>query len=105
MIVNRNKEVAGGTVVVRWEHNLELACPVVGYNISYREVFSPADKSKWNLFPVNINATNHTLYLRCGKEYELVVTSLIGPRGNSMVNSRIWNFKTGGGISQPVFGS
>lgn len=97
VILNKLKKVARGTVVVRWEPPIEGACPVMGYNVSYREVISPWQKSKWHSAIVKGKATNYTLRLRCGKEYEIKVTSLIGQRKSSMTDNRKWKFKIGGG--------
>ena len=93
MIVNVARVVAGGTVVVRWA---ALACPVVSYNVYYREVFIPAGENKWKLVTVNRNTTSHILYLDCFKEYQVAVTSLNAHGESNLNDSRLWNFKTGG---------
>ena len=97
MILNKAKEVAGTAVVVRWEPPLEGACPVMSYNVYYREVISQAVKSKWNTVTVSRNATIHTLQLNCRKEYEIAVTSLNTHGESDLKDSRTWRFKTLGG--------
>lgn len=99
MIVNKDKELAGGTVLVKWERPVEGACPVVGYNVYSREVISRSGKSKWNIATVQKNATEYILYLRCRKQYEVAVTSLVEHRESALNESWIWNFKTGGGTT------
>ena len=83
--------------MVRWEPPLEGACPVVRYNVYYREVISAVDKRTWKSVIVDRNATSYILRLGCKREYEIGVTSLNGHRESALNDSRIWNFKTGGG--------
>ena len=97
VIVNSTKAVPGGTVVVAWEPPLEGACPVDNYTVYYREVVSPTRKSKWQSITVNRNITSCTLQLKCRKEYDVAVTSLRGYKESAFSDSKIWNFKTGGG--------
>ncbi|KAL9976606.1 hypothetical protein ACROYT_G013927 [Oculina patagonica] len=95
VIANTTKVVPGGTVVVAWQPPLEGACPVEKYTVYYRKVMS---SSKWHLASVSRNTTSYTLHLKCGSEYDVTVTSLSG-YGESLLNeSKIWNFKTSGGI-------
>ena len=94
----------GGTVVVAWEPPLEGACPVVRYTVYYREVLSPAMKSKWHSqVTVNRNTTSYTLHLNCRKEYDIAVTSLNANTESALNDSKIWNFKTGGGNILTLF--
>lgn len=95
IIVNKVEEVAGRTVVVRWEPLLEGACPIVGYNVYYREV--PTRKDKWNSVTVNRNAINYTLYLDCWKQYEIAVTSLATYGESPLSDSHVWKVLTIGG--------
>ena len=95
--MNKDKEVAGETVVIIWEPPLNGACFVLGYKVYHRKV-SLAETSPWSSVPVDKNCTNHTLQLGCGKEYEVAVTSLSTANANtdstenSFSDSRIWNF-------------
>ena len=43
-IQNRPRRVPGGAVEVKWISPLEGACPVRGYNVYNREVFSRTEK-------------------------------------------------------------
>ena len=96
-IVNTAEIVPGSTVVVVWEPPFEENCPVVNYTVNYRKVMSPVKKSKWVAITVNANATSCTLQLNCKNEYDIAVTSM-GENWQSALNdSKIWNFKTGGG--------
>ena len=96
MILSKAKEVAGRTVVVRWELPLEGACPVVGYNVYYREV--QTRKGTWISLAVNRNATNYTLTLPdCWKKYGIAVTSQYALREDSLGYSQVWNVITRGG--------
>ena len=100
MIVNKVKEVAGATVVVRWEAALDGVCPVLSYSIYYRQIISMARKSQsqWNLaVTMDRNATSHTLHLHCRKEYEIAVAALNAHGESGVDDSRTWKFKTGGG--------
>ena len=97
VVINRAEEVTGGTVVVRWEPPLDGACPVVQYKVYHREVIPQGDKKNWNSVTVNRNATNYTIQLICGREYEIAVTSLAAQRESNFHESRIWKFKTKGG--------
>ena len=96
--MNKDKEVAGETVVIIWEPPLNGACFVLGYKVYHRKV-SLAETSPWSSVPVDKNCTNHTLQLGCGKEYEVAVTPLTTANANtdstesSFGDSRIWNFK------------
>ncbi|KAJ7385283.1 hypothetical protein OS493_016354 [Desmophyllum pertusum] len=102
IIVNTTKAVTGRTVVVAWEPPLEGACPVVRYTVYYREVLSPAIKSKWHSpVTVNRNTTSYTLHLNCRKEYDIAVTSLNANTESALNDSKIWNFKTGGDVPSP----
>ena len=91
------RELAGGTVVVKWEPPLEGACPVLSYNVYHREVFSREEKGKWNKVTVNRNTTNYTFYLNCWKEYEIVVTSVNTNEESAFNDSEVWKFRTRGG--------
>ena len=100
MIVNKVKEVAGATVVIRWEPSLDEVCPVVWYSVYYRQVKNL--KEQWNLaVTVDRNATSHTLYLNCRKEYEIAVTAMNASGEGGVHDSGTWIFKTGGGKYQP----
>jgi len=48
---------------------------------------------------VNRNATSFTLQLNCRKKYEVAVTSLNTHGESDFNDSRIWRFKTQGGIA------
>ncbi|XP_078379572.1 uncharacterized protein LOC144662599 isoform X1 [Oculina patagonica] len=103
VIVNKTKDVPGGTVAVCWEPPFEGTCPIVNYTVNYREVLSPTRNSKWHSVTVNRNATSLTLQLRCNTEYDIAVTSLSGYGESALNESKIWNFKTGGDLpSRPV---
>ena len=97
MILNKDKEVAGTAVVVRWEPPLERACPVMSYKVYYGEMFSQVEKVHSNMVNVSRNATSFTLQLNCGKEYEIAVTSLNNHGESDLKDSRTWRFKTPGG--------
>ena len=90
-------EVKGGTYAVKWEPLLEDACPVEQYKVNYREIFSKANKGKWNSVTVNRNATSYILHLHCWKEYEIAVTSLNSYGESSINDSEVWKFRTLGG--------
>ena len=90
--------VTGGTVEVKWNSPLEGACPVRGYNVYYREVFSKTKKSKWDSIAIDRNITKHTLYLNCWKEYDITVTSLNSNGESAFSDSQVERFRTGGGI-------
>ena len=96
--MNKDKEVAGETVVIIWEPPLNGVCFVLEYKVYYRKV-SLAETSPWSVVTVNKNCTNHTLHLGCSKEYEVAVTSLSAATANTdstesnFSDSRIWNFK------------
>ena len=95
---NRTWKVPGGAVEVKWISPLEGACPVRGYNVYYREMFSRTEKSKWNSVAVDRNINNHIIYLNCWKEYEIAVTSLISKGESAFKDSQVWRFRTLGGI-------
>lgn len=99
MILNKVKEVAGAAVVVRWEPPLEGACPIVGYNVYYREDLLQAEGSKWKLVTVNRTADSCTLHLECWKDYEIAVTSLNAAGESDVKDSRIWRLRTGKGTN------
>ena len=95
LIVNTTKRVSGGSVVVAWEPPFEGACPIVSYNVYYREV--AARNNSWYSVTVHRNKTSCTLHLNCRKEYDVAVTSLSGSGESAFNDSKIWNFQTGGG--------
>ena len=97
MIVNKDKEVAGGTIAVRWEPPLEGACPVMSYNVYYREVISQAVKRKWKTVAASKITTRYPLYLNCWKEYEIAVTSLTAYGESNFHDSNTWKLRTIGG--------
>ena len=99
MILNKVKEVAGAMVVVRWEPPLEGACPIVGYNVYYREDFSQTKESKWKLVNVNRTAASYTFHLECWKEYEIAVTSFNAAGESDINDSGIWKLRTGKGTN------
>ena len=98
LIVNTTKSVSGGDVLVVWEPPLVGACPVVKYNVYYREVMSSArQQGNWYSVELDGSHTSCTLHLSCRKEYNVSVTS-ISESGESPFNdSKIWNFQTTGG--------
>ncbi|CAH3038178.1 unnamed protein product, partial [Pocillopora meandrina] len=102
LIVNTTKSVSGGDVLVVWEPPLVGACPVVKYNVYYREVMSSArQQGNWYSVELDGSRTSCTLHLSCRKEYNVSVTS-ISESGESPFNdSKIWNFQTTGGIPSP----
>ncbi|XP_068740133.1 platelet-derived growth factor receptor alpha-like [Montipora capricornis] len=100
IIVNTTEEVTSGIVVVTWEP--PLACPVDKYIVHYREVISLKAKSNWHSVTVNRNETSYMLHLNCRKEYDVAVTSLSGHSESNLSDSKIWNFKTGGGVPEIV---
>ena len=81
-----------------WEPPLVGACPVVKYNVYYREVMSSArQQSNWYSVELDGSRPSCTLHLSCRKEYNVSVTS-ISESGESPFNdSKIWNFQTTGG--------
>lgn len=93
-IVNSTEVVPGGNVVVAWEPPLEGACPVIMYNVYYRQV---TRKSKWQSVTVNGKTVSYTLQLKCREDYEVAVTSLSGYKESAFNESKIWKFKTQGG--------
>ena len=97
VIVNMAKEATGGMVVVTWEPPLEGTCSIDKYTVYYREVIFLDVKSKWHSVTVNGNATSFTLHLSCRKEYDVAVTSWSADSESNLSDSKIWNFKTGGG--------
>ena len=99
MILNKVKEVGGGTVVVRWEPPWEGACPIVGYNVYYREDLVQTEGSKWKLVTINRTAANCTVHLECWKNYEIAVTSLNAAGESDINDSRIWKLRTGKGTN------
>ena len=80
-----------------WEPPFEEGCPVVNYTVNYREVMSPVNESKWRSVTVNRNSTSFALQLNCKKEYDIAVTSMGEYWQTALNDSKIWNFKTGGG--------
>ena len=98
LIVNTTKSVSGGDVLVVWEPPLVGTCPVVKYNVYYREVMSSArQQGNWYSVELDGSHTSCTLHLSCRKEYNVSVTS-ISESGESPFNdSKIWNFQTTGG--------
>ena len=90
MVLNRIKEVKDGTVLVKWEPPLNRICPVVQYNVNYRE-----EKGHWKTITVSRNTTTYSLHLHCWKQYEITVTFLSSLGESDKENSNIWNFKTG----------
>ena len=97
VIRNKVKEVVGATIAVSWEPPLEGACPVISYNVYYREVISQAARSKWNTVTVSRTTTSYTLYLNCWKEYEIAVTSLNAYKESNFHDSNTWKLRTRGG--------
>jgi len=100
-IVNTTEIVPGGTVVVAWEPPFEESCSVVNYTVNYRKVMSPVKKSKWRSITVNRNVTSFTLQLKCKNEYDITVSSMGEYWQSALNDSKIWNFKTEGGIPSP----
>ena len=102
--MNKDKEVAGKTVVIIWEPPLNGACSVMGYKVYYRKVFL-VETSPWSFVTVDKNCTSYTLHLSRSNEYEVAVTSLSAANANndstesSFSDSRIWNFKVRRGKS------
>ena len=74
---------------------MERICPVVQYNVNYREVILHAEKGRWNSITVSGNTTSYTLHLECWKQYEITVTSFYSYGESDKEDSKIWNFKTG----------
>ena len=70
-------------------------CPVVQYNVNYREVISQAEKGHWNSITVSRNTTSYTLDLGCRKQYEIAVTAFYSYGESYKEDSKIWKFKTG----------
>ena len=95
VIVNTTKEVTSGIVVVVWEP--PWACPIVKYTVYYREVIFLDVKSKWHSVTLNGNEISYMLQLSCRKEYDVAVTSWNAHSESNLSDSKIWNFKTGGG--------
>ena len=98
--MNKDKEVAGETVVIIWEPPPTGACYLLEYRVYYRKV-SLAETSPWSFVTMDKSCTNYTLHLGCSKdskEYEVAVTSLSTANANtdstenSFSDSRIWNF-------------
>ena len=94
-----------------WEPPFEESCsivnytvsPIVNYTVYYRKVFSPTRKSIWLSVTVNRNVTSLSLKLSCKTEYDIAVTSVSGYGESALNESKIWNFKTGGGnVSQVI---
>ena len=102
MIVNRAEVVSGGIFKLKWEPPLEVACPVVGYKVYYREVILPALKIQWNWDTVDGNATSYTMHLKCQKEYEVALSSLTTQGEIDFKDSDVWKFKTKGGNSKTI---
>jgi len=103
VIRNKVKEVAGTTIAVSWEPPLEGACPVMSYNVYYREVILQAAKSKWTTVTVGRTTTSYTLYLNCWKEYEIAVTSLNADGESNFHDSNTWKLRTRGGTFVLVY--
>ena len=80
-----------------WEPRFKESCSVVNYNVNYRKVMSPWNKSKWRSITVNRNTTSFTLQLNCKNEYDIAVTSVCEYWQSALTDSKIWNFKTEGG--------
>ena len=80
-----------------WESPFEESCPVVNYTVNYRKVTSSVKKSKWRSITVNRNATSLTLQLECKNAYDIAVASVGEYWQSALTDSKIWNFKTGGG--------
>lgn len=80
-----------------WEPPFEETCLIINYTVNYREVLSPKRKRVWRSVTVNRNVTSLTLQLSCNTEYDIVVTSMSGYGESALNESKIWNFKTGGG--------
>ncbi|XP_068670007.1 uncharacterized protein [Montipora foliosa] len=100
-ITNVNRDVSGGTAVIRWTPPLEGACPVVRYTVHFR-VVQASENSIWNSVNVSRNATSYTLHLiNCRKEYEIALTSFNGYKESALSESKRWKFKTGGGVPLP----
>ena len=95
--MNTTSKVPGRTVVVAWEAPFEETCPIMNYTVNCRKVISPTRKSKWHSAAVSRNTTSFTLQLSCNSEYDIAVTSLSGYGESPLNESKIWNFKTGGG--------
>ena len=95
VIVNTTKEVTSRIVVVAWE--LPWVCAIDKYTVYYREVIFLEVKSKWHSVTMNGHETSYTLHLSCRKEYDVAVTSWIAHSESNLSDSKIWNFKTGGG--------
>ena len=95
VIVNTTEEVTSRIVVVAWEPS--WACAIVKYTVYYREVIFLDVKSQWHSVTLNGNETSYTLQLSCRKEYDVAVTSWNAHSESNLSDSKIWNFKTGGG--------
>ena len=80
-----------------WEPPFEESCPVVNFTVIYRKVISPVKKREWLSIIVNRNATSFTLQLNCKNEYDIAITSVGEYWQSALSDSKIWNFKTGGG--------
>lgn len=89
------EEVISGIVVVVWE--FFLVCLVDKYIVYYREVIFFEVKSNWYLVIVNRNEISYMLYFNCRKEYDVVVILWSGYSESNLSDSKIWNFKIGGG--------
>ena len=97
VIINTTEEVTGRIIVVAWEPPIDGACPIDKYTVYYREVIFLEAKSKWHSVTVNGHETSYTLHLSCRKEYDVAVTSWSAHSESDLSDSKIWNFKTGGG--------
>ena len=81
-----------------WEPPFEGACPVVKYNVYYREVMSSArQRSSWYTIELDGNRTSYMLHLSCRKEFDVSITSTSGSGESPFNDSKTWNFQTTGG--------
>ena len=74
---------------------MERMCPVLQYNVNYREIILHSERGHWNSITVSGNTTSYTLHLECWKQYEITITSFYSYRESGKENGKIWNFKTG----------
>ena len=78
-----------------WEPPFEGACPVVKYNVYYRDVMSSArQRSSWYSIELDGSRTSYTLHLPCGKEFDVFITSTSESGESPFSDSKIWNFQT-----------
>ena len=92
VIQNKETQVSGCDVNLRWSVPEDNGCPLTLYTIYYRELQSKNEDNKQPINVTKVTKSEHILSLKCNKEYAFAVSAW-NELGESAVLSE-WPIKT-----------